>query len=62
MSYDFREINEADVREWSKGAISSHAVTWLTQILNGDYDLQAAREDCWSIKDAMNNTTETPVP
>lgn len=47
------KVTEEDVLNWISGSISgslSTATTWLTEILNGEYDVNEAREDCLSLR------------
>jgi hypothetical protein len=44
------KITPEDVQEWGKGGLASNlSFHWLADILNGEYPVQEAREDCLSI-------------
>jgi len=43
-------ITADEVQDWGSGAIGrNHCFAWLAEILNGEYDVKTAREDCLSI-------------
>lgn len=47
---DFETITEEEVEQWCIGTISDHTISWLTQILKGEYSLEDARKDILSFR------------
>ena len=45
------KITEDQVEQWGSSIFSNHALTWFAQVLNGEYDVAEAREDCLSSVD-----------
>ena len=45
-----KTITEEEVEKWCEGTLSSHMLAYLTEILNGKYDLQEACEDILSFR------------
>jgi hypothetical protein len=50
MNEDYKTITENEVVEWAKGTIANYTLTRLTEILNGEYDLDEARRDILSFR------------
>lgn len=47
---DFKTITYDEVSEWTKGTISDFTLDRLTEILNGQYNLDEARADILSFR------------
>lgn len=50
MSEQEMSITEVEVEEWCRGTITDFTLSRLTEILNGQYDLQDARNDILSFR------------
>ena len=57
---DYKNINEEEVKKWCGAAMvmttEERAIAWLTEILNGEYELSDAREDVLSFNPRTNPT------
>ena len=42
---NFETINEKEVDSWCDGNFGNHMLAWFTQVLNGIYNLEEARND-----------------
>jgi hypothetical protein len=43
-------ITEEEIDNWSSGTAQSHLKTYMLRIINGEYDLNEAREDILSFR------------
>ena len=60
---DHTTITEQEVYEWCGQAMldttQERAIAWLTEILNGEYSLEDAREDVMSFREFINKPRPT---
>ena len=53
------QITSEQVEKWGSNRFSNnHAFAWLADILNGDYKVDDARDDCLSIVDKEQQDKE----
>lgn len=50
MSIDNEPITEDEVKTWCSGTMNDYTITYLTDILNKEYDLDEAIEDLLSFR------------
>lgn len=49
------KITLEDIERWGKGKFDNYAYSWFADILNGEYDVKSAREDCLSVIKPKDN-------
>lgn len=49
---DYKTITEDEVKNWCTGSLGFYSLERLTEILNGEYSLESARDDVLGFRKA----------